>query len=112
MGARGNRVERTMRDGAAYLPEAYPMRALSYVSLVAAVGGCAMGGSKKSAQLAAPPHEMAYAGDSPMQYAIAEPQPTVANTEDYTDYGKNPWIMADKDRFSTFAADVDTASYT
>ncbi len=35
-----------------------------------------------------------------------------ANTEDYTDYGKNPWVSAAEDRFSTFAADVDTASYT
>ena len=27
-------------------------------------------------------------------------------------YGKNPWITTSKDRLSTFAADVDTASYT
>ena len=32
--------------------------------------------------------------------------------EDYTDYGKNPWVAAVEDRLSTFAADVDTASYT
>ncbi|NVB81684.1 MAG: DUF3520 domain-containing protein [Kofleriaceae bacterium] len=38
----------------------------------------------------------------------AEPQ----GGEDYTDYGKNPWVSAEEDRFSTFAADVDTASYT
>jgi Ca-activated chloride channel homolog len=36
----------------------------------------------------------------------------VASSEDYTDYGKNPWVSAADDRFSTFAADVDTASYT
>jgi Ca-activated chloride channel homolog len=90
------------------------MRAFSYLSLVAAVGGCAMGGSKKSARLAAPPHEMAVAGVPSPGYPImaAEPQATAANTEDYTDYGKNPWMMTEKDRFSTFAADVDTASYT
>ena len=39
-------------------------------------------------------------------------EPTVANSEDYTDYGKNPWTSTAEDRFSTFAADVDTASYT
>ncbi|HEY4179916.1 MAG TPA: von Willebrand factor type A domain-containing protein [Kofleriaceae bacterium] len=32
--------------------------------------------------------------------------------EQYQDYGKNPWIDASKDHLSTFAADVDTASYT
>jgi len=33
-------------------------------------------------------------------------------TEKYADYGKNPWTEAAKDHLSTFAADVDTASYT
>jgi Ca-activated chloride channel homolog len=32
--------------------------------------------------------------------------------EAYHDYGRNPWIEAAKDHLSTFAADVDTASYT
>ncbi len=32
--------------------------------------------------------------------------------EAYKDYGRNPWVAAAKDRLSTFAADVDTASYT
>ncbi|HEU0036755.1 MAG TPA: VWA domain-containing protein [Kofleriaceae bacterium] len=32
--------------------------------------------------------------------------------EDYKDYGRNAWTIAAKDRVSTFAADVDTASYT
>jgi Ca-activated chloride channel family protein len=32
--------------------------------------------------------------------------------EAYHDYGKNPWVEAAKDHLSTFAADVDTASYT
>ena len=30
----------------------------------------------------------------------------------FKDYGRNPWIDAAKDNLSTFAADVDTASYT
>jgi Ca-activated chloride channel family protein len=33
-------------------------------------------------------------------------------SEGYTDYGKNTWTEAAKDHLSTFAADVDTASYT
>ncbi|HEY1548597.1 MAG TPA: von Willebrand factor type A domain-containing protein, partial [Kofleriaceae bacterium] len=37
---------------------------------------------------------------------------TAGNTEAYHDWGKNPWVDAAKDHLSTFAADVDTASYT
>jgi len=36
----------------------------------------------------------------------------VAGGEGYRDYGVNPWTDASKDHLSTFAADVDTASYT
>lgn len=32
--------------------------------------------------------------------------------ESYTDYGRNAWVVAAADRLSTFAADVDTASYS
>ncbi len=32
--------------------------------------------------------------------------------EGFKDYGQNAWVDASKDRLSTFAADVDTASYT
>jgi Ca-activated chloride channel family protein len=32
--------------------------------------------------------------------------------EAYHDWGRNPWVDATKDHLSTFAADVDTASYT
>src|SRR5262249_34484259 len=32
--------------------------------------------------------------------------------EAYHDWGKNPWVDTAKDHLSTFAADVDTASYT
>ncbi len=34
------------------------------------------------------------------------------NTETYKDYGQNGWTDTATDRLSTFAADVDTASYT
>ncbi|MFT7519957.1 MAG: Ca-activated chloride channel family protein, partial [Kiritimatiellia bacterium] len=33
-------------------------------------------------------------------------------TEDYTDYGVNGFSLTDRDHLSTFAVDVDTASYT
>ncbi|MEO7095376.1 MAG: von Willebrand factor type A domain-containing protein, partial [Polyangiales bacterium] len=36
----------------------------------------------------------------------------VTSGEGYQDYGKNPWVDASKDHLSTFAADVDTASYS
>jgi Ca-activated chloride channel family protein len=36
----------------------------------------------------------------------------IATAEAYKDDGKNPWIETAKDHLSTFAADVDTASYT
>jgi Ca-activated chloride channel family protein len=42
----------------------------------------------------------------------AAPLAPAANTESYTNYGKHPWVDASQDHLSTFAADVDTASYT
>ncbi|MCP4804653.1 MAG: DUF3520 domain-containing protein [Proteobacteria bacterium] len=36
---------------------------------------------------------------------------TVSSRENYTDYGVNQMTIAENDRVSTFAADVDTASY-
>ena len=33
-------------------------------------------------------------------------------TEEFTDYGINPFVKATKDKLSTFSIDVDTASYT
>ena len=52
---------------------------------------------------------------SPRDMAYS-PTPTAAiaestGTEDYHDWGRNPWIDAAKDHLSTFAADVDTASF-
>jgi Ca-activated chloride channel family protein len=76
---------------------------VSFVSL--GVLGC--GGMKSPARVMATraPEAVMATGGAPYY------EPT-ASTEDYTDYGKNPWTATDKDRFSTFAADVDTASYT
>jgi len=73
------------------------MRKLLLLALV----GC---GGAKSMYVAEAMPSMPYAG---------APRPeAVETTESYTDYGKNPWIDASKDHLSTFAADVDTASYT
>ncbi|MFP2911322.1 vWA domain-containing protein [Pyxidicoccus sp. 3LFB2] len=41
--------------------------------------------------------------------AQAEPPPSA---EGYTDYGVNPFVTVEEDPLSTFAIDVDTASYT
>ncbi|MDX2093383.1 MAG: von Willebrand factor type A domain-containing protein [Kofleriaceae bacterium] len=41
---------------------------------------------------------------------VARAEPT--SGEQYTDWGQNPWVDASEDHLSTFAADVDTASYT
>jgi Ca-activated chloride channel family protein len=35
-----------------------------------------------------------------------------ANTESYTDYGINDLVLTERDRYSTFSIDVDTASYS
>ena len=76
------------------------MRKLLLLALV----GCGGAKSMYVAESMPSPPQMAYAG---------APRPeAVESSESYTDYGKNPWIDASKDRLSTFAADVDTASYT
>jgi len=43
--------------------------------------------------------------------AVASPAPEAPGTEHYKDYGVNPVVDPARDRFSTFAIDVDTASY-
>src|SRR5262245_19791565 len=80
------------------------MSVMSRVALVALVAGCS-GGAKR----AMAPRDVAYMRPSPAAIAAAEPPST---GEDYHDWGKNPWIDASKDHLSTFAADVDTASFT
>src|SRR5688572_18484246 len=63
-------------------------------------GGTAAGsGSVAGYVTAAPPGRMAL-------------DPSSVSGEGFKDYGTNSWIDAAKDRLSTFAADVDTASYT
>jgi Ca-activated chloride channel homolog len=48
----------------------------------------------------------------PAQLAGSGSAAADSSGEDYRDYGKNPWVETAKDHLSTFAADVDTASYT
>jgi Ca-activated chloride channel family protein len=63
-----------------------------------ATGQLALGGAAGSAAVPLMPQQQA-ARD-------------VATNEGYVAYGTNPWVEASKDALSTFAADVDTASYT
>jgi len=77
------------------------MRHLRTIALVLLATACA--GSKRS-----------YVG-SPSVYPPSSRVAIAADStsgEDYRDWGKNPWVDAQKDHLSTFAADVDTASYT
>ena len=78
--------------------------ALPLVSVLSLAAAC--GGMKSARPMVAEAPESVMATGGAPYY---EPS---AGTEDYTDYGKNPWVAASEDRFSTFAADVDTASYT
>src|SRR5215510_8081267 len=52
-------------------------------------------------------------GGSKQMYmtAAAPPMPEQVSAEEYRDWGKNPWVDAAQHPLSTFAADVDTASY-
>jgi Ca-activated chloride channel family protein len=56
----------------------------------------------------------ALASPAPSPARVAQPSAgsSAGNTEAYHDWGKNPWVDTAKDHLSTFAADVDTASYT
>ena len=48
----------------------------------------------------------------PPVYEIPQPDvPVAGNTEHYTDYGINGYELVERDPLSTFAIDVDTASY-
>jgi Ca-activated chloride channel family protein len=92
---------------------------VSSVVLLGLLAGCSS--ARKMSEAAAPPSGRAVAaypteaapGAPPAQMAAdavaAEPQ---VKTEHYKDYGVNPAVDPAKDRLSTFAIDVDTASYS
>ena len=73
------------------------LRSTALVILLAACGG--RGGALYAKHSPAPPYTMA-----------AEPGSIAGNTSVH--HGVNPWVETAKDNLSTFAADVDTASYT
>jgi Ca-activated chloride channel homolog len=89
------------------------LRKVLFASLFTA--GClgAAGKSSRYPYLAASDSRAVVAAgpERPVMTPAVEAAP-VANAEEYTHYGKNPWTLASEDRLSTFAADVDTASYT
>ena len=77
--------------------------ALGFSLLVSACAG------RKSTMSYSPREERAPMPMAATSVATADPTTT---TEAFVNYGKNPWVDASKDHLSTFAADVDTASYT
>ncbi|MED5372648.1 MAG: VWA domain-containing protein [Myxococcota bacterium] len=69
----------------------------------------AVGGALADASIAPPPAgRPAPVTTTGTTTATPEPQ---SNTEAYAHYGVNDMTLVDKDRFSTFSVDVDTASY-
>jgi Ca-activated chloride channel family protein len=75
-----------------------------------------MGVMPSSASRAAPQPSYGVAPVAPPAPAAAakaamEPE-KAQGTEDYKDYGVNPVVDPQKDRYSTFSIDVDTASYS
>jgi len=81
------------------------LSAVLSLSLSLVTGAC---GSYKSTRAYAP-QDHAYA---PPQQAVAVAGDVQSVDQAHIDHGKNPWVDASKDHLSTFAADVDTASYT
>ncbi len=57
-------------------------------------------------------HRVGYAEMQTVAPSPAAGSATDEGGESYHDWGKNPWVDTDQDHLSTFAADVDTASYT
>jgi Ca-activated chloride channel family protein len=49
---------------------------------------------------------------APAEAALAQPAAEPKGTEEFKDYGVNPFVDTSKDRLSTFSIDVDTASYS
>ncbi len=83
---------------------------LSLVALALVAAGCASGSSGASAGTEARPPDPQHHAPSfaPPEPVGATPYPDVT----YQDPGTNPFVDPDEDEVSTFALDVDTASYT
>jgi Ca-activated chloride channel family protein len=80
------------------------LAALSALPVMMACGGATRVGAMS------PTDSMPPRAYPSMVTATAAPEPM--GTESYQDYGINPTTDPNKDRLSTFAVDVDTASYT
>ena len=88
------------------------MRRIVLAVVLLAVGTAACGASSASrvpggAATAAPAHQRS----SPAPVWPADPAATPYDGVTYEDPGANPYVPASRDRESTFALDVDTASY-
>jgi Ca-activated chloride channel homolog len=94
-----------------------PILLLAVMALATAACGSSASTSAPYAPNPAPPQHN-YPTAAPPRYEPTyepvEPQPTSTPYDGvtYQDPGVNPFVPADKDRKSTFALDVDTASYT
>ena len=88
------------------------------LALVLTFGGCGKKSADEAVRLvnvattdkAAKPDEKADVGSGAA--VMAGSGSAQGDTNGFHDYGVNPWVDATKDHLSTFAADVDTASYT
>src|SRR5262245_51792403 len=103
-----------------------PSSIVAVFALAAAfVTGCGAGGGgpmSPAADYAATPAREMQPSFAPPAQALAAPAPSTGSvavapaepkgTEEYKDYGVNPVVDPAKDRLSTFAIDVDTASYS
>src|SRR5689334_12569371 len=72
--------------------------------------GAASAPGAKEAELGSP-RPMYPTGAASAALTVAALPPEPQGTESYQDYGVNPTVDPAKDRLSTFAIDVDTASY-
>jgi len=79
------------------------VRSIALVLSTSLLGAC---GGGRHRYVASTPHS--YQQPAPMAIAGAE----APSGDAFHDWGRNPWVLTSKDRMSTFAADVDTASYT
>jgi Ca-activated chloride channel family protein len=97
------KVDQKLNADQAGSPSAKPMPGKeSKKRVTATIGGKAKGASGMAMPRIAP---------QPPIKRPPTPPDTAKNTEDYKDYGTNPMTDTAKDRLSTFAVDVDTASY-
>lgn len=76
------------------------------------LGGLGLGGGGRMVGHGAIGGLAGKGGGAAFGMGTAAPGDGVDSSESYGDYGVNAWTLAEKDHLSTFAADVDTASYT